>query len=78
MVTRRIAIYIGPSDQFTSLYILSFLCDRWRPEGIEIVVLNDPDRQVDADVAIVHVDASRPDLWASLPPGSGGASSAPA
>jgi hypothetical protein len=67
MVTRRIAIYVGPADQLTSLYILSFLCDRWRREGIEIVVLNDPDRPVDADVAIVHVDAThRPSAYDRL------------
>ncbi len=59
MVTRRVAVYLGRRDQLTPLYILSFICDRWRRAGIEVVLLDDPSRRVDAEVAIVHVDATR-------------------
>lgn len=59
MTARRVAIYVGRHDQLPRSYILSFVCDRWRDAGIEIVVLDDPARRVEADVAIMHVDGTR-------------------
>lgn len=56
---RRVAIYVGRRDRLRRDSLLSFLCDRWRDAGIEIAVLDDPERSVDADVAILHVDATR-------------------
>lgn len=56
---RRVAIYVGRRDRLHRHSLLSFLCDRWRDAGIEIAVLDDPARSVDADVAIMHVDATR-------------------
>jgi hypothetical protein len=59
MTARRVAIYLGRGDQLTRRYILSLVCDRWRDAGIGITVLDDPARRVDADAAIIHVDATR-------------------
>jgi hypothetical protein len=56
---RRVAVYVGRRDRLPRHSLLSFLCDRWRDAGIEIAVLDDPGRWVDADVAIMHVDATR-------------------
>jgi hypothetical protein len=59
MSVRRVAVHLGPGDQLTERYILAFLCDRWRAAGIQLVLLDDPGRVVEADLAIVHVDATR-------------------
>jgi hypothetical protein len=58
MTARRVAVFVGRHDQLLRNYILSFLCDRWRDAGIEIAVLDDPARRVEADVAIMHVDGT--------------------
>lgn len=55
----RVAVYVGRCDQLPRHSLLSFLCDRWRDAGVEIAVLDDPERWVEADVAIMHVDATR-------------------
>jgi hypothetical protein len=59
MTARRLAVYVARGNPLTRNYLLSFMCDRWRCAGIDIVLLNDPKRRVDADVAILHVDATR-------------------
>jgi hypothetical protein len=56
---RRVAVYVGRHDRLPRHSLLSFLCDRWRDAGIDIAVLDDPGRWVEADVAIMHVDATR-------------------
>jgi hypothetical protein len=55
---RRVAVYVGRGDQLASHYFLSFLGARWRAAGVELIVLDDPARCVDADAAIVHVNAT--------------------
>ncbi len=68
MSVRRVAVYLGRGDQLTQRYVLAFLCDRWRNAGIDVVLLDAPDRLVDAEVAIVHVDATRrPGSYDALP-----------
>ena len=56
---RRVAIYLGLGDQLSDQYVLSFLCGRWRDAGVEIVIIDDPKRRVEADVGIMHVDSTR-------------------
>jgi hypothetical protein len=59
MTACRLAIYTGPGNPLTRDHLLSFLCDRWRSAGVDIALLTDPEQRVDADVAILHVDATR-------------------
>ncbi|HET8625617.1 MAG TPA: hypothetical protein VFM14_18795 [Gemmatimonadales bacterium] len=59
MTIRRVVVYLGPGDRLSDRYILALLCDRWRHAGIEVLVLDDPTRVVDGEVAFVHVDATR-------------------
>jgi hypothetical protein len=56
---RRVAIYLGEDDQLTRFHFLWFLCERWRASGIDVALLPHPAARVDADVAIMHVDATR-------------------
>jgi hypothetical protein len=56
---RRVAIYLDPGGQLSDQYVLSFLCGRWYDAGVEIVVIDDPTRRVEADVGIMHVDRTR-------------------
>ncbi len=55
----RVAVYLGPGDRLGNHYFLSFLCARWRKAGVEIIVLDDPARVVEADAAVLHVNATR-------------------
>lgn len=54
----RIAVYVAPGEQLAPMYLLYFICDRWREAGIDVVFLDDPEQHVDADVALIHVDAT--------------------
>lgn len=53
-----IAIYPGGRTLPDST-VLSLLCARWKVAGIEPVVLDRPEARIDADTAIIHVDATR-------------------
>lgn len=59
MTARRLAIYTGRGNPLTRHHLLSFVCDRWRSAGVEIALLDDPGQRIDADGAILHVDATR-------------------
>lgn len=37
-------------------YFLSEIASIWREEGIDVCVISDPETQIDADIAILHVD----------------------
>jgi hypothetical protein len=54
-----VAVYLGADETLSPLHLLYFICDRWRADGIDVVVLDDPARVVDADVALMHVDVTR-------------------
>jgi hypothetical protein len=49
------------------MYLLYFICDRWREAGVDVVFLDDPEQRVDADVALIHVDAThRPPAYEAV------------
>jgi hypothetical protein len=54
----RIAIYLAPGEQLAPMYLLHFICERWRDAGIDVILLDSPEQRADADVALVHVDAT--------------------
>ena len=56
---RRIAVYLNVRGEPDRRYLLSFLCTRWREAGIAVLFLDDPRRKIDAEVAFLHVDATR-------------------
>lgn len=55
----RVAIYPGALKQLPSTTVLSLLCQRWRDSGLEPVLLDHPEARIDAEVAILHIDATR-------------------
>ena len=66
--SRRVAIYLGRGEELTRHALLWYLCDRWRAAGAEVLLLNDPAQRVDADAAIIHVDAThRPAEYDAIP-----------
>jgi hypothetical protein len=56
---RRIVVYVHRRRPLKKSYVLSLILSEWRAQDIEIVVLDDPKRTVDADLAILHVDLTR-------------------
>lgn len=65
---KRIAIIIGEHDPWGSRpYLLKQFLGAWRDHGIEVAINRGPRRQVDADVAFVHVDRTRvPEAYLEL------------
>ena len=55
---RHIAILTHSHDYFADrdCYALGLMANQWRQEGNKVTVLAGPDRHVDADAAILHVD----------------------
>jgi hypothetical protein len=53
---RKIALYVHPAHRFGPTYLLYFIVETWRRRGIELEVVDDPARHVDADLAFLHVD----------------------
>src|SRR5579872_5821305 len=56
-MARRIVILSHPIDKFAeSPYMLNGVATQWREGGFEVTVNDDPDKKIDADIAILHVD----------------------
>jgi hypothetical protein len=54
---RHIAILVHPHDDFAGCdYVLRSVADLWRQAGHRVSVVRNPDKHVDADLAILHVD----------------------
>lgn len=53
----RVAIFIHRHESFESRdYWLRAIADCWREEGIRVSVVSDPRRDIDADIAVLHID----------------------
>ena len=54
---RHIVILTHSNDQFADRgYALSGVATQWRQDGMKVTVVDDPDKHIDADIAILHVD----------------------
>jgi hypothetical protein len=54
---KHIAILTHPNDRFAEKsYALAGIAEQWRQNGMKITVVDDPEKRVDADMAILHVD----------------------
>lgn len=60
-MSQRIAIIVdrASADFWTSNYLLALMRKRWELLGFTVTVVTGPDRYVEADLAILHVDLTR-------------------
>ena len=55
----RIAVYVGERDALSHSYVLRLLGHVWRADRVDLQIVNDPQQRPDADLAWMHVDATR-------------------
>lgn len=54
-----IAIIVHRNHDLDARYFLGRIADCWRESGVDVQVLRGPDKQVAADLAILHVDLTK-------------------